>query len=311
MFQPEPPAVALPHRSAPIRLDREGFSVTVLPARPYDVTYISDHHIMGFTFERQTGLGAFASDRRRPFQADPWRLAFTPAGCEVTSASSRGGEYVVLSIAPEMLAQLAPWIDQGRLPQFTNMEDAPFTPLGIALRRAACSSTVGDCLSIWPLVAAAVERLAARIENRVAPTGVARSMTQRRVKRILEYLDAHLDGNVRVADLARQVNLSEAYLARAFKAATGTTLHAALMDRRIAHARALITDTRRYQPNTRLADIAAESGFSSHAHMTTAFRRVLGITPAKWAAIAGVSAERCECVAGSGPSSRLRRSPSV
>ena len=287
MFRAEPPAATLPHRSAPIRLDSEGFAVTVLPARPYDVTYISDHHTIGFTFERQTGLDAFASDRRRPFQADPWRLAFTPAGCEVSSASRKGGEYVVLSIAPEVMARLAPWIDQGRLPQFTNMEDAQFTSLGIALRRAACSSVAGECLSIWPLVAAAVERLAARTKNRAAPAGIARSMTQQRVKRILEYLDAHLDGNVRIVDLARQVNLSEAYLARAFKASTGTTLHAALMDRRIAHARALISDTRRCQPNMRLADIAAESGFSSHAHMTTAFRRVLGITPAKWAAIAG------------------------
>ena len=293
MFPVEPPPAALPHRSVPIRLDGEGFAVAVLPAQPYDVTYVSDHHTIGFTVERQTGVGSFASDRRHLFQADPWRLAFTPAGCEVFSASRRGGEYVVLSIAPEVLARLAPWIDQGRLPQFTNMEDPPFTSLGIALRRAACSSAAGDDLSIRPLVAAAVERLAVRIENRAAPAGIARSMTRHRVRHILEYLDAHFDGNVRLIDLARQVNLSEAYLARAFKAATGTTLHAALMERRIARARALSADTRRHQPIVRLADIAAECGFSSHAHMTTAFRRVLGITPAKWAAIAAPERGTC------------------
>jgi AraC family transcriptional regulator len=31
-----------------------------------------------------------------------------------------------------------------------------------------------------------------------------------------------------------------------------------------------------------LADVAATTGFSSHAHMTTAFRRVLGVTPSEW-----------------------------
>ncbi|WP_316233532.1 AraC family transcriptional regulator [Bradyrhizobium sp. SZCCHNPS2010] len=287
MLTAEPQPAALPHRSAMVRLDSDGVAVAVLPARPYDVTYVSDHHTIGFTFERQTGVGSFASDRRRPFQADPWRLAFTPAGCEVFSSSRRGGEYVVLSIAPEVLARLAPWIDQGRLPQFTNLEDAPFTSLAIGLRRSACCNVAGDDLDIAPLVAAAVERLALRIEDRTTSVGIARCMTQRRMKRIFEYLDAHLDGNVRLIDLARQVNLSEAYLARAFKAATGTTLHGALMDRRIAHARALIADARRHRPDMRLADIASESGFSSHAHMTTAFRRVLGITPAKWAIIAG------------------------
>src|ERR1039457_7658797 len=91
MFQAEPPAAALPHRSAAIRLDSEGFAVTVLPARPYDLTYISDHHIMGFTFERQTGLDAFASDRRRPFQANPLRLAFTPDGSAGSFPPRRGG----------------------------------------------------------------------------------------------------------------------------------------------------------------------------------------------------------------------------
>ena len=287
LFMLQPPPFALPHRSTPIRLEGEGVAIFVLPALPYDVTYTSDHHIMGFSLERQTGVDAFASDRRRPFQADPWRLAFTPAGCEVSSASQRGGEYVVLSIAPEVLTQLAPWIDQQRLPQFTNLEDAPFTSLGFALRRAACSCVGRDDLSIWPLVAAAVERLSVRLKRHTAPVGIARSMTQRRVNRILEYFDAHLGGNVRVVDLARQVNLSEAYLARAFKAATGTTLHAALMDRRVAHARVLIADTRRHQRVMHLADIALESGFSSHAHMSTAFRRVLGIAPGEWAAVAG------------------------
>jgi len=110
-------------------------------------------------------------------------------------------------------------------------------------------------------------------------------MTQRRVKRIVKYLDAHFDGNVRVVSLARQVNLSEAFFARA--RVQGRDRHQPACSARIAHARALITDIRRYQPNTRREDLAVESGLSSHAHMTTAFRRVLGITPAKWAAIAG------------------------
>jgi AraC family transcriptional regulator len=108
-------------------------------------------------------------------------------------------------------------------------------------------------------------------------------MTPRRLKRSLDYLDAHLDEEVRLADLAGDAGLSDAYLARAFKAATGTTLHAALLERRISRARRLIDGTRRGGGTaTRLADIAAATGFSSHAHMTTAFRRVLGLTPSEW-----------------------------
>jgi AraC family transcriptional regulator len=155
----------------------------------------------------------------------------------------------------------------------------------MALRRIACSSEVIDGLRVEALVATAVERLAAQIDGRAAMTGVAAGITPRRLKRILDYLDAHLGTNVRLTDLARHVDLSEAYLARAFRAATGTTLHAALVEMRIACARQLMNRDR-HRADMSLAAVAAESGFSSHAHMTTAFRRVLGITPSNWAKIA-------------------------
>jgi AraC family transcriptional regulator len=73
------------------------------------------------------------------------------------------------------------------------------------------------------------------------------------------------------------------WCARAFKASTGTTLHAALMERRVARARLLIESALRRGVYGNLAEVAAATGFSSHAHMTTAFRRVLGVTPSDWA----------------------------
>jgi AraC family transcriptional regulator len=112
---------------------------------------------------------------------------------------------------------------------------------------------------------------------------VKASLGAKRLRRILEYLEGHLSGEVRLQDLARELCLSEAYLARAFKATTGTTLHRALMERRIARARRLMsqTDGMRWS----LARIAAETGFASHAHLATAFRRVLGLTPSQWRSV--------------------------
>ena len=56
----------------------------------------------------------------------------------------------------------------------------------------------------------------------------------------------------------------------------GTTLHAAPMERRIARARLLMEGALRRGARANLADVAAATGFSSDAHMTTAFGRVLG-----------------------------------
>src|SRR5260221_5424084 len=95
MSGPERNTVTLPHRSA-LHSEGPGFAVTVLPASPYEVRYVPAHHVIGFTFEGQRGVDAFGGAPRRPVDAAPWRLAFTPAGFDRLSASDQGrGEIVV------------------------------------------------------------------------------------------------------------------------------------------------------------------------------------------------------------------------
>jgi AraC family transcriptional regulator len=281
MSGPERNTVTLPHRSA-LHSEGPGFAVTVLPASPYQVSYVPAHHVIGFTFEGQRGVDAFGGARRRPFDAEPWRLAFTPAGCDVFSASDRGGEYLVLSVAPEIFARLAPGIPTGRLQQFTNLADPLFTSLATGLRRATALGGATPPLAMDTLIAAAVERVSERLDAGTHRAKPERRMTSRRLKRILDHFEARLTEGVRLADLASDCGLSESYLARTFRAATGTTLHAALVERRIARARSLMEAASRRGVPASLAEVAAATGFASHAHMTTTFRRVLGVTPSEW-----------------------------
>lgn len=259
-----------------------GFAVTVLPASPYEVRYVPSRHVIGFTFEGQRGVDAFGGSRRRLFDAEPWRLAFTPAGCDVFSASDRGGEYLMLRVEPETFTRLAAEIASGALAQFTNVADPAFTQLAMSLRRAAMLGAAGSPLAVESLAAVAVQRVSMLLASGKPRAGPERRMTSRRLKRILDYFEARLAEEIYLTDLAGDVGLSEAYLARTFQAATGTTLHAALMERRIARARLLIGDALRRRASENLADVAAATGFSSHAHMTTAFRRILGVTPSEW-----------------------------
>jgi AraC family transcriptional regulator len=278
---PERNTVTLPHRPV-LHREGPGVAVTVLPASPYQVSYVPAHHVIGFTFERQRGVDAFGGAQRRSFDAQPWRLAFTPAGCDVFSTSDKGGEYLVLSVAPETFARLAPGIAAGQLQQFTNAADPLFTPLAIGLRRASVLGAAAPPLAMEILVAAAVARVSVLLNAGTQRAQPERRMTSRRLKRILDYFEARLTEDIRLADLASDSGLSECYLARTFRAATGTTLHAALIERRIARARSLIEAAARRGVRPNLAEVAALTGFSSHAHMTTAFRRVLGITPSEW-----------------------------
>lgn len=81
-----------------------------------------------------------------------------------------------------------------------------------------------------------------------------------------------------LADLAADSGLSRFQLLRSFAHEMGLPPHAYRMQRRVGLARQLIA---RGVP---LVDAAAAAGFADQSHMTRAFVRLLGVTPASYAA---------------------------
>jgi AraC-like DNA-binding protein len=90
-------------------------------------------------------------------------------------------------------------------------------------------------------------------------------------------LRENLDGAVRLADLARECELSVSHFARSFKASFGVTSHQWLTARRIERAKELLVLT-----NLPLADVASHSGFGDQAAFTRTFHLVVGATPGQW-----------------------------
>lgn len=62
-----------------------------------------------------------------------------------------------------------------------------------------------------------------------------------------------------------------------FKAATGQTPHRYLLELRLSSAQSMLMD-----PALPLTDIALACGFSSHAHLSTAFRSRFGAAPSAY-----------------------------
>lgn len=81
--------------------------------------------------------------------------------------------------------------------------------------------------------------------------------------------------------LAREAGLSRYQFLRSFARVTGLTPHAYLMQRRIHRARQLIGR------GMRLAEVAADSGFSDQSHMTRLFVRSFGMAPGTYAKALG------------------------
>ncbi len=96
-------------------------------------------------------------------------------------------------------------------------------------------------------------------------------------RRIKELLDANLDGDLSLEDLARECRLSTRHLTRAFRQSTGMPPHKWLLMRRIERAKHLLGDF-----DLQISEIATSCGFSDQSHFTRSFSQLVGTSPGAW-----------------------------
>ena len=97
-----------------------------------------------------------------------------------------------------------------------------------------------------------------------------------------EMLRAHLEGNVRIADLAAACQLSSSHFSRCFRQSFGTSVHQWLIMLRIDIAKDLLRE-----PRLSLAEVGCRSGFCDQAAFSRAFAKLEGTTPFRWRKLNG------------------------
>ena len=102
--------------------------------------------------------------------------------------------------------------------------------------------------------------------------------TARMIRRTKQVLHERLTEPLRLADLARDVGASPAYLTDLFRRTEGIPLHQYRMRLRLARALEELPHT------SDLTGLALDLGFSSHSHFTYTFRREFGRTPSEYRA---------------------------
>jgi AraC family transcriptional regulator len=96
-------------------------------------------------------------------------------------------------------------------------------------------------------------------------------------RRASELLHANMHGRIRLSDVARECGLSVSHFARSFKNSFGTSTHQWLIQRRIEHAKQLMSQT-----SMSLIEIAIQSGFNDQAAFSRTFHQLVGISPGTW-----------------------------
>ncbi|MEM7488570.1 MAG: AraC family transcriptional regulator [Pseudomonadota bacterium] len=109
------------------------------------------------------------------------------------------------------------------------------------------------------------------------PSAALQGKESRRLRRVIELIDASLGDDLRIATIAAEAGMSPSTLSRLFKAATGRSVWRYVLDRRLERAAEMLRRT-----DEPVAGIAHACGFSSQAHLTKAFRDGYGMPPARF-----------------------------
>jgi AraC family transcriptional regulator len=99
-------------------------------------------------------------------------------------------------------------------------------------------------------------------------------LPKRQLWQVLDYINDYLDQDIRLADLAGLLGMSQFYFSHLFKQSIGTTPYQYLLQQRIERAKQLLKQT-----DQSIIDIALLCGFNSHSHLSKQFRQLTGTTP--------------------------------
>ena len=96
------------------------------------------------------------------------------------------------------------------------------------------------------------------------------------VDAILSYLNNNIQYPISISDLSRQFYISESYICRIFKSATGTTINKYMTARRISIAKSLLAE------GIGVSEVCERCGFSDYSNFLKAFTKSVGISPKKY-----------------------------
>ena len=108
-------------------------------------------------------------------------------------------------------------------------------------------------------------------------TNAIGGMTPSTLRRCVALMEARLEGDLGLDELAGEAGLSTSHFIRGFRESTGKTPYQFLLDRRVQRAQTLMRD-----PRASLAQVAKSSGFANQHHMARIFRSVTGMTPSAY-----------------------------
>lgn len=200
-------------------------------------------------------------------------IFFLPPGHSCDLALQGHAQTLHIYLRPQLLHHRG---DKPMTPMLVEA-DAILLHLADAIERALCERMPNSAPFVEPVAEAMAHRIC--IMSARAERGEVRAagFADPELARLRQFIDAHLEDDIRVEVLARLFGLGVRSFVRSFKASTGTSPYQYVIAERIKRAKSLLAEGR-----TNLCDVALQCGFSHQEHLTRVFRKLTGQTPGQY-----------------------------
>jgi AraC family transcriptional regulator len=208
-------------------------------------------------------------------------MSVVPAGLTGYWDLARPADALLMRLAPGMVAEVAESLGLSRaraeLVPTLPVQDPHVAHLLLVAKAERDTGYAGGRLYAESIGAAVAARLLCRQNNLQPETTIpGGELPKWRLRTVREYVDANLDRDLSLAELARVAGFSVSHFKPLFKRAVGVPVHRYVVEQRVERARTLLL-----QGGRSMADIALEAGFTHQSHMARWVRRVLGISPSE------------------------------
>jgi AraC family transcriptional regulator len=100
-----------------------------------------------------------------------------------------------------------------------------------------------------------------------------------RLRRVLDYIEQNLAGNLGLDELSRVAGMSPHYFSELFRRSVGRPPHQYVLWQRIERAKEALRN-----PKRSVLEAGLSAGFENPSHFARAFRRLVGATPRQFRA---------------------------
>lgn len=237
-----------------------------------------NHHVLLIPLSRVRGIELTLSECRQREQMTNGGIIITPANVSHSAVLKEGAEFIVLDLEPTFVARSAHELvepdDVEVVPHFARADPLIYQ-IGLTLKTELTSDESVSRFyaeSLFTALSAHLLRKYSKRQHRIRE--YEDGLPTYKLNQALEYINAHLDQEIKLADLAKLLGMSQYYFCRLFKQSMGISPYQYLIQQRVEQAKQLLK-----QKGVAIADIALECGFSSQSHLSEHFRKLTGSTP--------------------------------